>query len=465
MKSILLSFFIGLIGFASHAANCISEADRDSFLQSYSIQTFDDVKGKWIKNYAFPLCDDDNFINKLARGFVFLKNVQINSRVADSTSIVSREGAESYFKKRISSLLVETRNHDIVCFDKRVVAFVRPRQGPYMHLCPDGFHRYSSPLMISYIMLHEARHMDGFSHVFCKQGPLKEFNAKSDSGACDESYELQGSYGVGTGYLLEVYRNAADPVIKQEARSNTVIDLLQRFNRLPLSMKAGVLVQNDQSEITFYDGINKTPILTMPEAIQAANLRTGIPTFFLIDGSVKSYLFSKSLVDGDGSFAQAYRNKFSGASRAETMDVFYDHEYACFLMKKKIVCGPNNKKVVINFVNIKPIQFLRTSKSALVKNNIIYIAAADGYLYALPETLNELVKIKDENQLKRSSRPFNLLSLAPGFNHDELAITFDGSLLSYSDKTNNWKPVNAYKDANNIKILSPFTWSKKLEDL
>lgn len=447
----------------SHASDCVTEADRDIFLRNYAVQTYNDVKGKWVKDSAFPLCDNDNFINKLARGFVFLRNVQRSSRISDQTSIVSREGAENYFKKRISQLLVETKNHDPVCFENGVVAFVRPRQGPYMHLCPNGFHRYSTPLMISYIMLHEARHMDGFSHVVCEQGPLKEIFGKNE--ACDESYELQGSYGVGTGYLLEVYRNTADPVVKQEARANAVVDFLQRFNRLPLEMKAGVLVQSGDHELSFFDGKNKTAIVSTPEAIQVASLRTGIPTLFLADGTVKSYFFSKSLTDSDGTFAQSYRSNLSAAERADTKDVFFSGGYSCFLFKMKLLCGLGDKKVAIHFRDIKPVQFLRSSKSSLVPGNILYIVAEDGYLFALPTTLNELLKITDESQLKRSLGSYNLLSLVPGFNQDELAVTFGGHIFKYSPKNKDWTPVEVYKETNNKKILSPFTWSQKLEQL
>lgn len=466
MKSLFLFISIIFCSLYSQADDCVSQADADKFLADYSVLFFNDSNQKWEKKTSIPLCANDDFSYSLLRGFVFLNNVQSSSPTKSTTSVISQEGAENYFKKRISSLLIETNKHSKHCATEGAVAYVADIEGPNMHICPDGFKGFS-PLMASYVMLHEARHMDGYDHVFCSQGPLKAQDEEEGNyyGSCDESYEQQGSYGIGAGYLLEVYHTTTDPVTKQEARSSAVVDLLERFNKLPLDMKTGVLIQSDKDQFSFYDGKSTRNILTFPGTLQTATLRYGLPTFFDIDGKVMTYLYSEKWTPTESAFADYYRKDFSPEKRAATLDVYYSSEYSCFLFSSSLHCEDDkNLQFEMSFQSIKPIQFIKTS-STLLSNEILYISASDGYLYALPNNMAELQEIAKEEDLKKSSHAYNLLSLSPGFDQDELGISTSGELLSYTPKTKNWAAVPAYKRQKNKKILSPFVWSKKLEEL
>lgn len=468
MKSIILLFAIIFYSQPNQASDCVSQADADKFFANYSLLFFNDSKQEWDKETSTPLCTEDDFSNSLLQGLAFLNKVQAtSSKTKNTDSVISQEGAENYFKKRISQLLIETKKHSRACSNEGVVAYVSDIEGPKMHICPEEFRGYS-PLMASYILLHEARHMDGYDHVFCSQGPLKEQDEAEDNyyGSCDESFELQGSYGVGAAYLLEVYRTSEDPVIKQEARSNAVIDLIERFNKLPLDMKTGVLIQSDLGQLSFYDGFNRSKILNLPETIQATTLRYGLPTFFDINGEVSTYLYSKKLTPTESAFADYYRNDFSDEQRNDTLDVYYSSEYSCFLFKAKLYCEDDkNAQFEISFQKIKPIQFIKSSNSILIQKNTLYITATDGYLYSLPSTMADLQKISIESQLNKTSRAFKTLSLAAGFEKDELGINFSGELLKYNSKRKFWSPVPAYIGLRNKKILSPYIWSKKIEEL
>ncbi|MGZ3773399.1 MAG: hypothetical protein ACXVCY_02870 [Pseudobdellovibrionaceae bacterium] len=451
----------------ARASECITETEASDLLSSYSIFTYDNSSEQWAEKKSIPFCDNEDTTNNLAKGLRFLHQVQTGFDAENGGSLSSRIAPETYFKNRISIFQIETEKTSELCNPGQlmVAAYVQQGQGPIMHVCTNAF-KGQTPLVASEIMVHEARHIDGFSHVFCAQGWLASRDDKSGkrTGACDESFELQGSYGVETNYLLQVYQRVADPVVKQEARSLAVLALIERFNKLPLDLQSGALIQSAKGELSFFDGKTKQTVLDKSGKLQISTMREDVLTLFDRNGTVGLFYYSPKLAPVDDGVVKTYNKNLSVEERAEVLDIYYSNEFSCMLLKGFVSCATENDTFWFQFNSIEPVQFVKTHKSALLSDDSLYIAASDKHLYKLPKTAVEFRKVTSEEQLEKSQR-FNIMSLAPGFGSDELGVSLDGKLYNYSPKQKNWTEVGPYKGEKNLKVISPYLWSKVLQNL
>lgn len=467
MKALLVFLTSAFVSLNGQAANCLKKEDADYLLSSYAVTFYHNESNSWYEKTEIPLCDEKDVSNTIARGVAFLRNVQAHQLVKHEKSVVSREGAESYFKTRISSFRIETKQSSTVCnsLNQNIAAYVEPSSGSIMHVCSESLEG-ETPLIMSSYFIHEARHMDGYKHISCDHGVLDQVhtNLKQTYMSCDEDYESQGSYGAATGYLLDVYQTTTDPVVKQEARAQAVLDLVERFNKLPLDLKAGVLVQTMKGAFSFFDGKSKETLLSKMSGVQIATLKDGPLVLFQNDGAVRTYKYSEKLEPAEDGIVSYYENG-TAEVRAQILDIYYySPEYSCILFNDSVACATTNDHTIIFFENIQPLQFIQVNRSSLVARNTLYISATDGHLYAMPKTFEELKQISRDSQFSKSPNVFNLLSLAPGIGQEEYGISRAGELIRFSSGQKSWIPVPEFKGEKTKKLL-PFIWSKTLENL
>jgi hypothetical protein len=453
--------------FANETKICTPEADIQKALKTYTFQHWDAGQKAWVRDTKVNGCDDKNILSKTIRAIAFLNQFpKLSLGKEQASSVVITEGVGNYLQKRISTFLLEDETHSSACKARGIVAFVRSKENSTMHLCPFFADVYSSDLMSTYVLVHEARHTEGFDHAGCTHGPFEKFdrNTNENSRSCDATYEEQGSYGVGTGFLLNVYHGSNNEMLRQEARANIVQDLTTRFNKLPLDLKVGILLHQQDGTVSFFDGKKQASTLALHTRVLTYSQER--PTFFSEDGSVKSYTYSKQLTDTSGPYAQSYRDLSSHAEQESLLDVFYGETMSCLLFTKKISCvrlDEKGERIVtdIPFNTIRPlqIQVIETVED----DKQLLLVDQQGYTYSLPKNSIGFTKLT-EVDLPRSEKPAPFIgtSYAAGTNY---GLSLAGGLYSYNMDRQKWQLVSPLKKQKFKKILAPFYWSQQLQEL
>lgn len=467
MKFIVILALLLTPFMAFSASDCLPSSEAEYFFQTFKVFKWSRSEGEYspIKSIT-NLCDSKDLTVRLAKAVQFMNELNAHQD-PNSTSIVTREGAGHYFTKRIARIVIEPK--DGFGCPSGVIAFVYRNEKDIMHVCTEGISDMDSPLMMSWVLVHEARHTEGFSHVHCNHGLyLDSSNDRTSTGSCDETYETQGSYGVAAGFLTEVLRTTKDPVQKQAARSQYVVDLIQRFNKLPLDIKPGFAAHSDSGEVSFFDGDKKSVLFqTSPKAFLTS--RQDLPTIFDPAGTAKTYYFAKILQDTPGGYAREFAEKYTPSQRESLRDAYFglSHDYACLLFDTKLRCGDNYAQDpdIDVTLSIRPVQFLMSTKSEFVNNNVLYITAEDGYLYPLPADWATFKTWSKSGALTRSSKQYNLLSLVTLSEKDEYSVDFNGRLEKRNKTFRSWITLKEYRGEKIQKIVAPFFWSQKLTEI
>lgn len=455
MKNLFILFLICLAPWAHGAdTTCLDKEDVANALLDFSFFERGSDDQSLTQNNSIDLCNDKDARNQVLRGIVFLKKLDKQS----SVSRVLEQGSYNYLDSRIEKIYIETKSYR-ACSANGVIAFVTLGGGRVMHICP-GISFVSTDLMLGKVLVHEARHTEGHSHVHCSDGTYYKKDL-SFTGACDAEYEDQGSYGVGAAFLIDIYHSTQDQVKKQEARSGAITDFFERFNQKPMGIKSGIIVQSQSGLISFFDGAVKNELF-QTDSSDIMTMRASVPTFYGKAGYVKSYVYAPILTDAQGRFAKDYRETFSDADRQDLLDVNYSGDYSCLLFRSKIRCFKSDIfSSEINISTIAPMKFMFNEVSKLLN-----IVTEDGPLYSLPLTFEELQKSTEDNLLKKSitRSHISLVHL------DKLG--FRVNLNGHLDGNKNidlaeqvWALVPEYKDEEVKNILGPYYWSKQLETL
>lgn len=439
---------------------CLDSAQVQSVLKAYEILHWDDDKNDWVGNSKIDNCDAASLVHKTVRSILFLQQLpRFAVAPGGVNSQVTIEGPANFFQKRISKIYIESAKHSGdagACGGQGVIAFVKSSQ-PEMYICPAFGSPFFTDLMSSAVLVHEARHTEGYEHDLCLHGPY----AKNDLpyGACDSSFEAQGSYGIGAGYVLNVYQGTKNEALRQEARANIVDDLITRFNKFPLEIQPGALLQKENGVVSFYDG--KNHVLSQLKNLKVMAIRDIFPVYFGNDGSVKTYSFSKTLKDSLGAFAKWYREKTTPAQHNSLLDVYYG-SISCLLFEKSLHCGigdPNAKDVDIALNDIRPLRLFSDETGT-----VLSILDEDGVLHALPLNYSELIDAT-ESDFQIISEPMEIMSRSDLDKNAAIAVKLDGSLVYTPDAVNKpWSPLKEFKGQKFLKVM-PFLWSQKLENL
>jgi len=414
------------------------------------------------------LCDSENLTNQTLAALSFLKTYSFLPMLSTTVDhLILGQDAWEYFKERIHRLEFTPNGIGLCGEDGQtlsVVAYHDPADKvPTMHICK-AFADIDLLTQVA-VLVHEARHTQGYGHVDCSRGPLK-----GEKVACDTTYRLRGSYATEAEYKMRLAKHdQVDPILRRSSRVDAVADLFQRFNDEPLGLREVAIVQADDGSVFAYDGKGfervgiGTPTQVMVE-------RDGEPTLFdAASGSVKTYALGQ-VTDSDGWLAARFREL--GKGRADFKDALYGSEYQCLLFASEMRCGSArgpHLDVVIHFSRIHPVGFLYRAESLLVKTDTPYLVADTGALYPLPVSHRELMKLK-EAELKARKAKKSILKLATYSSKEqgEYVLTQDGRFMlfrEFEDGTRSFDEITPPDRARLKSVVSPMIWSKGLRSL
>lgn len=213
IHSILLSIIsLGFISVASAEVNttdCIAKSELQVIASHF--QQFSNLANA-------DFCNDDSQNWHLLSSIMFMRKTQFSQTMTPSQDeLFSGRFAKSwydYFIGRINDLNVVDN-----C-PKGVIAYVYAFGGNTMYVCPMALTNSFSSLDRASVMMHEARHIDGFPHMTCTHGARKGI-----SGACDNKIATGGSYAVTveTYAQLAKYAEGIHPALKAYAKSSAII--------------------------------------------------------------------------------------------------------------------------------------------------------------------------------------------------------------------------------------------------
>src|SRR3989338_113006 len=226
-----------LLNSISAKADCLTQAQVDQILARHPIlvktNAGDIMKAAQEPIQKVDLCDSLQLSHQTVKALLFLDK-------SNSLGAAPPGGLDKNFLKNGPGYFLSQRIDKIVLEDPvfngcgaGMVAYVFLFEQKTMHICPVAADL--STLQLADVLVHEARHTEGYSHVSCKHGPYSGY------GACDSSVEKGGSYGVGFEFYLKISKSEEiSKEVRQEARGEAVVDLLERFIELPLDLRAGL---------------------------------------------------------------------------------------------------------------------------------------------------------------------------------------------------------------------------------
>jgi len=198
---------------------CISASDMTEIAKYFS--QFKNLSGK-------EYCNDESQTAYLLAGLNYIRKVQFSESMVNSPDeLFTGKFAKDwfgYFTKRINKIQVETN-----C-PTGVIAFVYGgfMADSTMHACPMALTNAFTALDLASVFLHEARHLDGFPHVMCSEGPRAGLQ-----GACDKKISDGGSYAVTveTYTQLGQYGKDINPAFRAIAQASALIYGAEAFQQ------------------------------------------------------------------------------------------------------------------------------------------------------------------------------------------------------------------------------------------
>lgn len=455
MKKIVfaVSVVLGLSSLASaqekapEAPVCLDEARVAKVVKTFTWSSGRDDDGKVI-GYK-TLCDAASPFYQAMKAWIMLEDFPLLAMQKDEFNYsVLGKSATGYVRNRVNEFVFD-RTDSIGCKREGVAAYVM-NNTPTVHLCPH-LKNFSTYFLMG-VLIHEARHVDGYPHSDCRRGNMKGF-----AGACDNKYSDGGSYGVGTEFDVRVSRTEGiDPALRAEARANAIESLFNRYNKLPLGLADGVFAQTDKRGLYFVGPDDTTEVLAETPTGILVN-RYGAPAWF---DAEKAQAMGTDLVGNmgpaGGTVAEAFRTTYSPELRKALVDLYYGSAYACQLFETEVKCGANKEDFTYALPS-KPIGFVTYDK-------YVGINFEDGKVYVIPTTIEDF-KAKDISkwQVGRPADRYRYyVSLDTAFG---ISLEADGRLRT-TDGIKQKGVVIPDLDAYRFeKIIGPAIWSPRMKEL
>jgi hypothetical protein len=194
---------------ADAGMDCISAGEMTEIAQSFP--QFQGLAGK-------DYCYDGSNDSALLESVMFMRHTVFDASMPKSSDqLFSGQFANdwwAYFTERINEFSI-----DDSC-PKGVAAYVYGFGGNTMYVCTAMLKSTFAALDRTSIFMHEARHIDGYSHITCSHGPRKGL-----SGACDNSITDGGSYDVTVETYAQMakYGNQLHPALRAYSRAASII--------------------------------------------------------------------------------------------------------------------------------------------------------------------------------------------------------------------------------------------------
>ena len=458
IEKLLLSMFIVICSSAAWAEDAKPQKCLDPELVKYALSNFkiQDLTDEVVtKEYTEQDACDQGTFKYILEGLDFLRKTPNKKIPSNYQTLITKEGPTGFLKKRIQTIqLRKSENYDHSC--AVAGAFVRLAEADKktMYVCPNI--EKSTVQENASLLVHEARHIDGFKHIDCDHGFFSEENNR----ACDNTYQEQGSYGIGLGYHFLVYLGTKNEAVKQSARAHIVLDLLHHFNKPPLGLIKGGVFLDDQNILSFYDGSQEYRFAEFTDETAALSLSAGIPYVFFKNGNVVKYAFTRNWYLQDNEISRAYQ-KLSPSDWNSVIDALTGEEN-CFLLPDTVKCLDRDDTITsMDVSSLKPTRFFSFYYR---EDQAIRVYTGEGAIYYLPGSiLFKESSLKDGFLTKDPHYP-EVTSFAKMENGKIMGITPKGFMVEKKTKDAPWTRAKVFGDYTFKKIV-PFYWSKRLEDL
>lgn len=289
-------------------------------------------------------CLDGSETANLIDSLMFMRSTRFESIMPSSSDdLFSGRFAKDwygYFEQRITDIDIQSS-----C-QKGVGAFVY-MWGSTMYVCPMLLSANFTALDRASVMMHEARHIDGFPHTTCRQGPRQGLQ-----GACDTRIADGGSYAVSVETYAQIARYAPDvhPALRAYAKSSAVTYADEAFDspvKIDRDPKFVVMTKDlDFVSLDVTRGMTTQTLGKTPELGRIVMRAQHMILFPENKANPAKYVFAKN--EGDiaqqaGDIAADY-NSQSSADRAKWIDVHIAAQWALrvFPDKLRFQCDPRS---------------------------------------------------------------------------------------------------------------------------
>jgi hypothetical protein len=186
----------------------------------------------------------------------------------------------------------------------------------------------------------------------------------------------------------------------------------------------------------------------------------GTPVFFdTRTTTISGYYFSPDLLSVPGLIA-TYLSSASTTDKENLLDINY--EKSLLLFKNKIVFVTNAGQFIEARHGIHEPLLFSTIRSLPPLKAGVYITAADGSLYKLPDNLNELTKKQPEFISKLQNQ---MNKIVQGIHGSNYVLMMDGSLAALPGRWG-YSPVPVETlQGQAFKNITPTLWSPLIEGL
>jgi hypothetical protein len=430
-------------------------------------------------------CNETDLTYKILDGLLYLKTLQFNVNTAQELSMgILGKNPYAYFKSRIHDIVFDGESKgcekQILPDGSSAIIYEYVDEGSHtMHICSAA--SILSKLSIAQIFTHEARHVDGkgFKHVHCEKSILRKF----DSLMCDTDLSSQGAYAVGVEFNRKFYRNLKnDPALRQLARSQALLDIIQRFNTLPLGIKEGALLQDQAGVLSFFDG-QRLEFVRRGHQSDLLVKDDDYPWIYNLESGVTKSIFPAARVNNtEFESAQAYLKPLSAdqvpftlgqqrlnetISRKELLELrgVYHGGDICYLLATRLLCRTTDDALLeLRFHRFKPARLIVSSVPGALPAAVA-ILDTDMKLHPLPQDIKTLGKISDAD-LPTVPWPKDVLRMdAWNGSKEALLLTVTGEIETTSLESFNPKPVPSLAAKRFKDLLAPYFYSTKLRDL
>ncbi|MFP5519989.1 MAG: hypothetical protein ACLGGX_08805 [Bdellovibrionia bacterium] len=342
MKVSILVFLISLMTGVAQAKDCIPKAEMQKIASHF----------KQFRNLANnDYCYDGSQTANLLQALMFMRETSFATNMDRSKDdLFSGRFAKDwygYFIGRIGDIDVQAS-----C-PKGVGAFVYGF-GDTMYVCPMMLTETFSALDRASVFMHEARHIDGYPHTTCRQGPRAGIR-----GACDSRISEGGSYAVSVETYAQLAKYAVDihPALKAYAMNSAVTYADEAFEvPVKVDRKEELLAMADNKQFYSID-LNTNAVKALGQTPHLGKIVKRAQQTILIPedkNQTARYVFANNegeIVQSAGEMIVEYNSKPAN-ERALMRDLHIGGQWTARVFADKVIftCNPSSPSTeTVNF--------------------------------------------------------------------------------------------------------------------
>lgn len=432
--------------------------DPDKYQKQFNYFKFHinyEPDGRLTESTKFDPCDSSRRSYKLLKALMKLDeldNLTRGNREFDQ-NIVNSSPAE-FLRSRVKKIVLESSVGG-ACGKGYTVGYTNlTTREPTMWVCP--YASDISTLGLMGILIHEARHLDGKIHVTCAHGGY------SGSSSCDHSYQYKGSYAVETELYIRVSKTEALPLwLRQDARAQAAHRMLNNFYNLPFGLKNGFLTLDFEGTLTHVSVDGRVqPVLEIGES--SIPILLGDPELVIFEPDkalVQRYSFSEDLHEVGGSpVARAFKKEWTPAERQSLRDVYWGPNYSCALLDRELRCMGDKKTIRVEVGSFDPLYFVDL-------HDRLGFSTREGDLFFLPKDFFRRGKDVRVGELVQVQNPYRFVNVVPLDQGRYIGLTIGGQVLVTEKTLSRAVVIEFLRGKRQKKVLGPYIWSKKLEEM